>query len=63
MEDIRPGFYEEIKPGDFIVGGLNFGYGSSREAVAWVIKKAGISAVLAKNFARIFVIVQPSTGE
>ncbi len=54
MEDIRPGFYKEIEPGDFIVGGLNFGCGSSREAAAWVIKKAGISAVLAINFARIF---------
>ena len=54
MEDIRPGFYEEISPGDFIVGGLNFGCGSSREAAAWVIKKAGISAVLARTFARIF---------
>ena len=54
MEDIRPGFYEEIEPGDFIVGGLNFGCGSSREAAAWTIKKAGISAVLAINFARIF---------
>ena len=54
MEDIRPDFYNEIKPGDFIVGGRNFGCGSSREAAAWVIKKAGISAVLAKDFARIF---------
>lgn len=54
MEDIRPNFYKEIRPGDFIVGGLNFGCGSSRETAAWVIKKAGISAVLAKNFARIF---------
>jgi len=54
MEDIRPDFYNEIEPGDFIVGGLNFGCGSSREAAAWVIKKAGISAVLAKDFARIF---------
>ena len=54
MEDIRPGFYDELKPGDFIVGGLNFGCGSSRETAAWVIKKAGISAVLAKGFARIF---------
>lgn len=54
MEDIRPGFYTEIQPGDFIVGGINFGCGSSRETAAWVIKKAGISAVLAKGFARIF---------
>ena len=54
MEDIRPGFYDELKPGDFIVGGINFGCGSSRETAAWVIKKAGISAVLAGGFARIF---------
>ena len=54
MEDIRPDFFKEIKPGNFIVGGLNFGCGSSREAAAWVIKHAGIAAVLAKDFARIF---------
>ena len=54
MEDIRPGFYSEIQPGDFIVGGINFGCGSSREAAPIVIKKAGISAVIAKGFARIF---------
>ncbi len=53
MEDIRPGFYDEIRPGDFLVGGLNFGCGSSREAAARVIKAAGIAAVLAKGFARI----------
>ena len=54
MEDIRPGFFQEIKPGDFIVGGINFGCGSSREAAPAVIKGAGISAVLASGFARIF---------
>jgi len=54
MEDIRPGFFKEVKPGDFIVGGINFGCGSSREAAAAVIKEAGIAAVLAKGFARIF---------
>lgn len=54
MEDIRPGFYDELTPGDFIVGGINFGCGSSRETAAWVIKKVGIAAVLAKGFARIF---------
>jgi 3-isopropylmalate/(R)-2-methylmalate dehydratase small subunit len=54
MEDIRPGFFKEIEEGDFIVGGINFGCGSSREAAPWVIKMAGISAVLAKGFARIF---------
>lgn len=54
MEDIRPGFFNEIRPGDFIVGGINFGCGSSREAAPAVIKEAGIAAVLAKGFARIF---------
>ncbi len=54
MEDIRPGFYEEIEPGDFIVAGRNFGCGSSREQAPRVIKAAGLSAVLAKSFARIF---------
>jgi len=54
MEDIRPGFIKEITPGDFLVAGINFGCGSSRETAPWVIKKAGIAAVLAKGFARIF---------
>jgi len=54
MEDIRPGFIKEIEPGDFIVAGVNFGCGSSRETAPWVIKKSGIAAVLAKGFARIF---------
>jgi 3-isopropylmalate/(R)-2-methylmalate dehydratase small subunit len=54
MEDIRPGFYDEIEHGDFIVAGHNFGMGSSREQAPLVIKAAGISAVVAKDFARIF---------
>ena len=54
MEDIRPNFYKEIKQGDFIVGGSNFGMGSSREQAPLVIQAAGISAVLASSFARIF---------
>lgn len=54
MEDIRPGFYGQIQPGDFIVGGINFGCGSSRETAPWLIKKAGIACVIAKGFARIF---------
>ena len=54
MEDIRPEFYKEIKPGDFIVGGINFGCGSSRETAPLVIKEVGIAAVLSKGFARIF---------
>jgi 3-isopropylmalate/(R)-2-methylmalate dehydratase small subunit len=54
MEDIDPDFYRKVKEGDFIVGGKNFGCGSSREQAPLVIKHAGISAVIAKSFARIF---------
>lgn len=54
MEDADPKFAEKVKKGDFIVAGRNFGLGSSREHAAAVIKLAGVGAVLAKSFARIF---------
>ncbi len=54
MEDIDPGFAGRIAPGDIIVAGRNFGCGSSREAAPRVIKAAGIGAVVASSFARIF---------
>jgi len=54
MEDIRPDFFKEIQPGDIIVAGENFGCGSSRETAPIVIKEAGIAAVVARSFARIF---------
>jgi 3-isopropylmalate/(R)-2-methylmalate dehydratase small subunit len=54
MEDADPAFAKKMAPGDFIVAGTNFGCGSSRETAPRVIKAAGISAVLAKGFARIF---------
>ncbi len=54
LEDVSPDFYSKIKKGDFIVAGANFGCGSSREAAPLVIKTAGIGAVLAQSFARIF---------
>lgn len=54
MEDANPDFAHRVKPGDFIVAGKNFGCGSSREHAAVIIKMAGVSAVLAKSFARIF---------
>jgi 3-isopropylmalate/(R)-2-methylmalate dehydratase small subunit len=54
MGDIRPGFYSRVRPGDFIVAGMNFGCGSSREYAPKIIKAGGISAILAKTFARIF---------
>ncbi len=54
MEDIDPEFYKKISLGDFIVAGKNFGCGSSREQAPLAIKAAGISAVIAESFARIF---------
>ncbi|MFC1937760.1 3-isopropylmalate dehydratase small subunit [Chloroflexota bacterium] len=54
MEDADPTFVSRVKPGDFIVGGGNFGLGSSREHAPLVIKMAGVSAILAESVARIF---------
>jgi 3-isopropylmalate/(R)-2-methylmalate dehydratase small subunit len=54
MEDIDPGFAGRVRPGDIIVAGRNFGCGSSREAAPRVIKAAGLGAVVATSFARIF---------
>jgi 3-isopropylmalate/(R)-2-methylmalate dehydratase small subunit len=54
MEDADPEFASKVKPGDMIVAGKDFGLGSSREHAPLVIKMAGVSAVLAKSFARIF---------
>ncbi len=54
LEDADPTFARRVKDGDFIVGGKNFGLGSSREHAPLVIKISGVSAVLAKSVARIF---------
>lgn len=54
MEGVDPNFHEKISDGDIIVAGNNFGCGSSREEAPQVIKEAGIGAVVAKSFARIF---------
>ncbi|NHV46025.1 MAG: 3-isopropylmalate dehydratase small subunit [Candidatus Verstraetearchaeota archaeon] len=54
FENIIESFYTKVKPGDIIVAGKNFGCGSSREHAPLAIKAAGISAVIAKSFARIF---------
>lgn len=54
LEDLDPEFAQKVKPGDFIVAGKNFGCGSSREQAATCLKYAGVQAVIAKSFARIF---------
>ena len=54
MEDIDMSFVNRVQPGDIIVGGQNFGCGSSREHATIAIKASGISCVIAPSFARIF---------
>ena len=54
LEDADPQFASKMSKGDFVVAGNNFGLGSSREHAPTIIKLAGVSAVLAKSFARIF---------
>lgn len=54
LEDLDAGFVERVRPGDIIVAEENFGCGSSREHAPLCIKEAGVGAVVAKSFARIF---------
>ena len=54
MEGLDPDFNKKCKKGDFIVAGTNFGCGSSREHAPIALKGAGVSAVIAESFARIF---------
>lgn len=54
MEGCDPDFAKKVKPGDIMMGGRNFGCGSSREHAPIAIKGVGISAVVAESFARIF---------
>lgn len=54
MEGVDPDFVRECRPGDMIVAGTNFGCGSSREHAAVTLKAAGVSAVIAASFGRIF---------
>jgi methanogen homoaconitase small subunit len=52
--DARPDFAKTVRPGDVLVGGENFGCGSSREYAVAALKRHGIGAIVAKSFARIF---------
>ncbi len=54
MEDVDPEFVSKVKKGDFVVGGRNFGLGSSREHAPRVLKMNGVDAVIAQSVARIF---------
>lgn len=54
FESLDPDFSKKVKPGDFVIGGENFGCGSSREQAPGVLKALGVQAVIAKSFARIF---------
>lgn len=54
MEGIDPEFSEKVQKGDVIIGGRNFGLGSSREHAPLALKYSGVSAVIAEGFARIF---------
>jgi len=54
LEDLDPEFAENVRPGDLIVAGRNFGCGSSREQPVVGLKAVGIAAVVAESFARIF---------
>ena len=62
MEDIDKDFVENVQKGDIIVAEKNFGCGSSREHAPIAIKAAGIDAVIAKSFARIFYRNSINTG-
>lgn len=62
LEDVDPTLRSRIKEGDFLVAGWNFGCGSSREVAPRVIINAGIKAVIAKSFGRIFYRNAISTG-
>ena len=54
LEDLDAEFVNKVQPGDIIIGGENFGCGSSREHAVWAIRGAKVAAVIADSFARIF---------
>ncbi|NLK46326.1 MAG: 3-isopropylmalate dehydratase small subunit [Treponema sp.] len=62
MEDLDKTFVKRVQKGDVMVGGYNFGCGSSREHAPIAIKESGIACVIAKSFARIFYRNSINTG-
>lgn len=54
LEDVAPDFAKQVRPGDVVVAGRNFGMGSSREQAAQALKVLGVAAVVAKSFGGIF---------
>jgi 3-isopropylmalate/(R)-2-methylmalate dehydratase small subunit len=62
MEDLDPDFAQKVQSGDFVVAGRNFGCGSSREQAPLALLNAGVGAVLAPSFARIFYRNAINTG-
>jgi 3-isopropylmalate/(R)-2-methylmalate dehydratase small subunit len=54
LEDLDPSFAKNVRPGDVIAAGKNFGCGSSREQAAACLRYAGVQAVVAKSFSRIY---------
>jgi 3-isopropylmalate dehydratase small subunit len=62
LEDLDPGFAGAVRPGDVVVAGANFGCGSSREHAPVALQGAGVAAVVAASFARIFFRNAINTG-
>ncbi|MEW6732763.1 MAG: 3-isopropylmalate dehydratase small subunit [Acidobacteriota bacterium] len=54
LEDIDPEFVTHVQVGDLVIAGENFGCGSSREHAVWALRGAGVAAVIARSFSRIF---------
>lgn len=54
LEDLDPAFAQEVRPGDVIVAGRNWGCGSSREQAVTALKAAGVAAIIAASFSRIY---------
>src|ERR1051325_6666701 len=54
LEGVNPDFHKSVKPGDFVIGGRNFGAGSSREQAPEAFRQLGVAALIAESFAGLF---------